>query len=99
MTEQTLLVEVAYALPDKQRIIALSVAPGTTARAAVEQSGIVQVFDELDLTSAKMGVFAKVLPNPDSYIVQDGDRIEIYRPLKADPKDVRKQRALKAKTE
>ena len=95
-------VEVAYALPEKQKIIALQVARGTTAMDAVVRSRIAEEFPGLDIGNAPMGVFSQVLgakglPAPAEYCLEDGDRVEIYRPLIADPKEVRKQRADKAK--
>ena len=95
-------VEVAYALPDKQKIIELQVEEGTTAREAVIASGIVEHFAEIDIDGAKMGIFgqslgARGLNPPESYILQARDRVEIYRPLIADPKEVRRRRAEKAK--
>jgi hypothetical protein len=88
-------VEVAYALPERQAILALDVAPGTTALEAARQSGITDKFEGIDLDSAKMGIFGKVV-SPQQ-ILQEGDRVEIYRPLIADPKEVRKARAARAK--
>lgn len=101
-TEETITVEVAYALPDDQRIIEVVVAPGTTADEVVRQSKISEVFPEIDIESSKMGVFGQTLGTkglklPKEYIVRAGDRIEIYRPLIADPKEVRRKRAAKAK--
>ncbi|WP_188150909.1 RnfH family protein [Teredinibacter waterburyi] len=95
-------VEVAYALPHKQRIIEVLVAPGTTAYVAVEKSGIVKEFPDVDLENAKMGLFGQALGTkglkpPREYEVQSGDRIEIYRPLICDPKEVRRKRAEKNK--
>jgi len=95
-------VEVAYALPEKQKIIELLVKPGTTAYAAVEQSGIQNYFPGLDIESAKMGIFGQALGTkglqaPRQHVLQAGDRVEIYRPLIADPKEVRKRRAERAK--
>lgn len=90
-------VEVAYALPNKQKIIVLDVEPGTTAYAAAEQSGISKLFPEIELESADMGVFGKAV-KPRQHILNAGERVEIYRPLIADPKEVRKQRAAKAKS-
>ena len=92
---QLIRVEVAYALLDEQKIIALDVAPGSTALEAARQSGIVKQFPGLDLEVSDMGVFGKVV-KPLEYVVQAGDRVEIYRPLKADPKEVRKKRAASA---
>lgn len=95
-------VEIAYALPKQQKIIALLVEPGTTALAAAERSGITKAFPEIDLTSAKMGIFGQALGTkglglPHEHILHPGDRVEIYRPLISDPKDARRKRAEKAK--
>lgn len=90
-------VEVAYALPDEQKIVALELEPGSTAFEAAEQSGICEHFADLDLSSSKMGVFGKVVPKPKEYVLKAGDRVEIYRPLLIDPKESRKERAAKAK--
>ncbi|PZW96405.1 hypothetical protein DFS28_106308 [Pseudomonas sp. 478] len=65
-------------------------------RAALLASGIGEAFSELDLASCPVGIFGKVIADPDKYPVQAGDRIEIYRPLLADPKEVRRLRAAKA---
>ncbi len=96
MTEPALLnVEVAYALPEKQAIVPLQVAEGTTAIAAVHQSRIAERFEGLDPDSAKLGIFGKAV-GPQTPL-SEGDRVEIYRPLVADPKEVRKERAARAK--
>lgn len=88
-------VEVAYALPDKQEIVMLEVKPGTTARDAVMQSGIERLFPGLELEGAKLGIFGKAIN--DAQLLRAGDRVEIYRELIADPKEVRKRRAAEAK--
>lgn len=93
-------VEVAYARPDKQKIIELLVEPGTTAFQAAERSGIVKVFPEINLEEAKMGLFGQALGTkglkpPKEHELQPGDRVEIYRPLIADPKEARRKRAEK----
>ncbi|MEJ2531630.1 MAG: RnfH family protein [Halioglobus sp.] len=90
-----IVVEVAYALPDKQAIIELEVPEGTTAIEAARQSGITQKFEDIDLDNAKLGIYAKVI-SP-TQVLHEGDRVEIYRPLIADPKEVRKARAARAK--
>lgn len=96
--KDTVAVEVAYALPEAQRIVTLDVPAGTTAIEAVKQSGIEQYFDELQLSDdLKLGIFGKAVSA--SHVLQAGERVEIYRPLKIDPKEVRKQRAAKTKTE
>jgi putative ubiquitin-RnfH superfamily antitoxin RatB of RatAB toxin-antitoxin module len=89
-------VEVVYALPDKQRIVKLDVQPGTTALGAVTLSKLDEVFDELVVgPDLKIGVWGKAT-TPDR-VLAAGERVEIYRPLLVDPKEVRKARAAKAK--
>ncbi|WP_373081152.1 RnfH family protein [Zhongshania sp.] len=95
--KKTIHVEVAYALPDKQRIVALELPEGTTVRAAAMQSGLDKQFVELDLSSVDLGVFGKGVSKPEEQALKNGDRVEIYRPLIVDPKEVRKQRAAKVK--
>ena len=103
MTDNKMIVvEVAYALPQKQKLIELKVVEGTTALQAVEQSGIVQSFPEIDVASCQMGIFSQVLgtkglPEPKDYQLQERDRVEIYRPLIVDPKEGRRRRAEEAK--
>lgn len=89
-------IEVAYALPDKQTLLAISVAGGTTVKQGIELSGILQQYAELDLQKNAVGIFGKRVLQIDQQELQDGDRIEIYRPLQADPKEVRRRRAEKA---
>ena len=96
MTEANkICVEVAYALPDNQEIVMLEVLPGTTAVEAVAQSDIGRHFPGEPIDGAPLGVFGKAIKN--DYVLHAGDRVEIYRPLIADPKAVRKQRAADAK--
>lgn len=90
-----ILVEVAYALPQRQLIVELKVPEGTTAEQAVEKSGILQKFPEIDLAENKLGIFGK-LTKPDT-VLHERDRVEIYRPLIADPKEIRRQRAAEGK--
>ncbi|TXS91262.1 RnfH family protein [Parahaliea maris] len=92
---ESIHVEVAYALPDRQAIVPLQVPAGTTAIEAIHQSGLQRQFEDLDPDSAKLGIFGKVVSPQQA--LRDGDRVEIYRPLIADPKEVRKARAAKAK--
>ena len=84
-------IEVAYATPSKQLILECEIDAGTGAREAVKLSGITQHFPEIDIESCDIGVFGKAIAA--DYELQNGDRIEIYRPLIADPKEVRRQRA------
>ncbi len=88
-------VEVAYALPERQVIIELVVDRGTTLEQAIKLSGIFEQFTEIDLDKNRVGVFGKSVKLSDE--LQPGDRVEIYRPLIADPKEVRKQRAAEGK--
>ena len=93
---ETIQVEVAYALPEKQAIVPVSVAPGTTALEAVQQSAIADQFEQLEISDRiKLGIFGKAVPL--GQVLREGDRVEIYRPLHADPKEVRKARAAAAK--
>ena len=88
-----LAVEVAYARPEQQLIKSLQVAPGTTLLQAIIQADIAAQFSDIDLANVKAGIFGKVQPL-DS-VLQNGDRVEIYRALKIDPKQQRKLRAAK----
>ncbi len=90
-------VEVAYALPDKQSIVEVSIAHGATVEKVIELSNIQTLYPDIDLEKQKIGIWSRVAKLHD--VVKDGDRIEIYRPLIADPKEVRKRRAEKAKQE
>lgn len=93
MAEAVMHVEVAYALPEKQRLIGLDVPEGTTMLEAARLSGIAEQFEGLELEKAPMGLFGKVVANPAGQVLNAGERVEIYRPLKADPKLNRKKRA------
>lgn len=97
MVDKTMVVEVAYALPHKQKILSLSVSEGATVRQAVIQSGIDTHFPEVDVQTCAVGVFGKAVTKPEERVLNSGERIEIYRPLIADPKEIRKQRAVKSK--
>lgn len=90
-------IEVVYALPQQQTVLRLRVVPTTTVQAAIEQSGIMSKHPEIDLAVNKFGIYSR--PVKGAELLQDGDRIEIYRPLIADPKEMRKKRAEKAKEE
>ena len=90
MSERT-VIEVAYATPEKQLILECVVEKGTLPRDAVKQSGIAEIFPEIDPDNCDLGIFGKAVP--EDYELTEGDRVEIYRPLIADPKEVRRQRA------
>ena len=97
MTDDLISVEVAYAKATEQRIVTTHVEPGTTLLDAVRQSGIDGYFPEIDLENPALGIYGKAVLKPTEQVVKPGDRIEIYRPLIADPKEVRKKRAEQAK--
>ncbi len=86
-------VEVAYAKPDGQAVVKLQLSKGSNAEQAINLSGILQRFSEINGSGLKVGIFGAVC-KPD-HILKQGDRVEIYRPLIHDPKDARRQRALK----
>lgn len=91
----TIHVEVIYATPERQNAISLSVPASSTAGQAIEASGLLARHPEIDLSKNKLGIYAK-LAKVDT-VLRDQDRVEIYRPLIADPKEVRKQRAAEGK--
>ncbi|GIZ51212.1 RnfH family protein [Noviherbaspirillum aridicola] len=88
-----LRVQVCYALPDRQFLEELRLPRGAVVRDALESSSLRRQFPGLDLAQAKVGVFGKA-KDPQSPL-RDGDRVEVYRPLIADPKDSRRRRAAK----
>lgn len=96
MDNFAIAVEVVYALADKQRLLQLTVPRGTTVREAALRSGMELHFPGLDLASAPLGIFGKAVAKPEQRVLEEGERVEIYRPLIADPKEARKQRAAKA---
>ena len=94
-SQSEITVEVAYALPHEQLIVPVKVQIGTTAENAIYASGIMKKFPEIDLAVNKIGIFGK-LGKLDA-VLKAGDRVEIYRPLIADPKEVRRQREAEGK--
>lgn len=88
-------VEVVYALPDEQRVITQLVSKDLTVEEIIKHSGILELYPEIDLSKNKVGVYSRNV-KLDSR-VRDKDRIEIYRPLLADPKEIRRKRAEQAK--
>ena len=90
-----MIVEVAYALPDKQSLISLEVEEGTTIKEAIEASGVLDTYNQIDLTRDKVGIFSKFATL--DTVLREKDRVEIYRPLIVDPKKVRKDRAARVK--
>lgn len=96
MAEGMMKVEVVYAAVDRQSLLSVEVPVGTTLRQALLLSGIGTQFPELDLSQCTVGIFGKVVADAEQRLMKQGERIEIYRPLLADPKEVRRLRAAKA---
>lgn len=88
-------VEVVYALPDEQRVFTLVVNKSMMVEEIIAQSGVLELYPDIDLKQNKVGVFSRNVRLDAT--VRDGDRIEIYRPLLADPKEIRRKRAEQAK--
>ena len=93
-TVNDISIEVVYGLPHQQQLLSVTVKEGTTVEQAINQSGILTLFDGIDLTVNKVGIWNRAVKLTNE--LQDLDRIEIYRPLIADPKEVRRRRAEKA---
>ncbi len=88
-------IQVVYALPDRQELVNIKLPIGATLKTAVELSGLMEKYPNIDLENGKFGIFARI-SKPDTEL-RDLDRVEIYRPLLADPKEVRRQRAAEGK--
>ncbi len=96
MSEQLVIhIEVAYALPQVQMLVPLTLPEGTTVEDAIRQSGLLEKFPEIDLASNKVGIWNK--SSELTTVLREKDRVEIYRPLIADPKEVRRKRAEEGK--
>lgn len=95
MSHEQIQIEVAYATPERQQIVPLRVRKGTSVEACIQQSQITRYFPEIDLNEQKVGIWSKAVKL--DHEPRDGDRIEIYRPLIADPKAIRRKRAEQAK--
>jgi len=91
MQDNEILVEVAYALPNQQLIMQVNMPAGATAEQAIAMSGILTKFPEINLNTNKIGIFGKVVKLDE--LVRHLDRVEIYRPLIADAKALRRARA------
>lgn len=87
-------VEVVYALPQKQYLQRVTLDEGATMEQAIQASGLLTLRDDIDLSKNKVGIYSRPAKLQD--VVNDGDRVEIYRPLIADPKELRRQRAEKS---
>ena len=90
-----MIVEVAYALAEKQSLISLEVKEGSTLKEAIDASGILKQYKQIDLSKDRVGIFSKFATL--DTVLREKDRVEIYRPLEADPKKVRKERAAQIK--
>lgn len=92
---QPITVEVLYALPHEQTLLKVQLPQGSTLADAIKNSGILEKHPEIDLANNKLGIFGKL--SKQDVVLRDRDRVEIYRPLIADPKEVRKKRAEEGK--
>jgi len=91
MAEASIHVQVCYALPDSSFLRALTVPAGTTIEQAVMQSGLLQAIPGIDLAINMVGIYGK--RKPLDTVLHEHDRVEVYRPLQADPKEARRRRA------
>ena len=89
-----IVIEVAYALPEKQYLQRVTLQQGATVEEAIRASGLLELRTDIDLNKNKVGIYSRPVKLAD--VLQDGDRVEIYRPLIADPKELRRQRAEKS---
>ncbi|KAF7598352.1 MAG: RnfH family protein [Candidatus Dactylopiibacterium carminicum] len=95
MSERKIEVQVCYALPHRQELVKLHLDEPASVEAAVQASGLLEKYPELSLGESKFGVYGKLVRLDSS--LREGDRVEIYRPLIADPKEVRRKRAEEGK--
>lgn len=95
-TQRALRVEVVFALPDRQALVAVQLDPGATVAQAIEKSSIADAFPDCDLTACQVGIWGQVVQR--DHVLSDGDRVEIYRPLAIDPQKARRQLAAEGKS-
>jgi uncharacterized protein len=95
-TESALRIEVVFALPSRQELVSLELAAGATVAQAIERSGIVEKFPGQDLATCAVGVWGQVVER--GRRLQDGDRVELYRPLLMDPQEARRELAAKGRS-
>ena len=95
MSDEKISIEVVYALPAEQTLLRLEVPRSTTIADAIRRSGLLDKYPEIDLEKGKFGIFGKL--SKSDTVLREKDRIEIYRPLIADPKEVRRKRAEEGK--
>jgi len=96
MSANLLEVEVVYATPERQARYALRVEQGATVADAIRASGVLEVFPEIDFARNRVGIHGNLTRS--AQVLQDGDRVEIYRPLSADPKEARRRRTAPRRT-
>ncbi len=94
--KKTISIEVVFALSERQRLVTVAIACGATAREAVDKSGIAREFPEQDFSACRLGIWGRLIE--DSQLLQDGDRVEIYRPLNIDPREARRRLAAEGKS-
>ena len=97
MTDRQITIEIAIALPGEQRVMAMVLPKGVVASDAIKASGFADHFHADLPDPLRVGIYGRLLENPATYQLQEGDRIELYRPLLIDPKDARRQRADKTR--
>lgn len=93
MAASTITAEVAYATPEQQILLTVTVPQGSTALEVIEGSGLLEKVPSLQAENLQVGVFSQRLKSPTEYEVKEGDRLEVYRPLLIDPKQARRERA------
>jgi putative ubiquitin-RnfH superfamily antitoxin RatB of RatAB toxin-antitoxin module len=91
-TRQNIRIEVVYATPERQELVTLDMCDGSTLADAIAGSGLAEMFDNFEVDPSRVGIFGQ--KSTLDQVLRNGDRVEIYRPLIADPKEVRRQRAL-----
>jgi putative ubiquitin-RnfH superfamily antitoxin RatB of RatAB toxin-antitoxin module len=94
--EDTIEVEVVFALPEHQELIPVTIASGSTAADAIEASAVAGKFPDQDLSSCQLGIWGRLVDKDQP--LQDRDRVEIYRPLKIDPREARRKLAAEGKS-
>lgn len=92
----TIEVEVVYALPERQALVAIALPAGATAGDAIEQSGIARQFPEQDLAACQLGIWGRLADR--DQLLEDGDRVEVYRTLEIDPREARRKLAAEGRT-
>lgn len=92
----TINVEVVFALADRQELVTVAIASGATASEAIDKSGIARKFPDQELSACRLGIWGRLVES--GHVLQDGDRIEMYRPLIIDPREARRRLAAEGKS-